>query len=149
VRRILLALHGKRLAFFDDVGCELGRVAAADVFHGMRGSVRDEQHFAGLDRHRRLAIELILKHAFDDIDELFARMAVLGGGRPRRKIDAHLDDLASRDAQIVLHEVGALEPRELRLRRLLCQSACDNQQYYRYDSNCFHVDLLRPQIDSC
>ena len=44
----------------------------------MDRSGRNEQHVAGLQRHRRLAIERVLKRAFEDIDDLFAVMRVPG-----------------------------------------------------------------------
>jgi hypothetical protein len=56
-----------------------------------------------------------------------------------------LYDLASRDAEIVLLEIGARDSRLLRLRLLRSaqhQSASDRQHRYREDSSCFHVDLL-------
>ena len=65
-------------------------------------SVRDEQDLAGLERHRRPAVELILQHTFDDVDEFFARMRVPGRGHSRGDIDERLNDLASGDAEIVL-----------------------------------------------
>jgi hypothetical protein len=42
----------------------------------------DEQDVAGLERHRRLARNLILHQAFEDMDDLFARMRVLGETTP-------------------------------------------------------------------
>src|SRR5262245_52510610 len=104
-----LGQHDERLAFFDDVRGELCGVAAADVFHRVDRSGRNKQDIAGLERHRRPALELILEQAFDGVDDLFARMAVPGGDYPGREIDAHLDDLAPRNAQIVLLEIGALD----------------------------------------
>ena len=49
-------------------------VNAADVLRRVDRSGRDEQDVAGLERHRRLALDLILQQAFEDIDDLFARM---------------------------------------------------------------------------
>ena len=66
------------LAFFDDVRGDFRCVAAADVLHRVRYFRRDEQHIAGLERHRRPALERVLQQTFDDIDELFARMRVIG-----------------------------------------------------------------------
>jgi hypothetical protein len=58
-------------------------------------------------------------------------MAVRGERHPGSEIDAHLDDLASRDAQIVPLQLGALDSRLLRLRRVQHQAASDdyNRQY--------------------
>ena len=52
--------------------------------------------------------------AVDGVDDLFARMLVRGGHDPRGEIDAHLDNLASRDAEVVLLEIGARDSRRLR-----------------------------------
>ena len=70
-----LAQHEKRLAFLDDVGGELAGIAAADVLHFVGRTVRDEQHLAGLDGHRRPTVEPIFQLALDDVDELLAGMA--------------------------------------------------------------------------
>ena len=70
------AAFDKRLPIFDDIRGELRRVAAADVLRRVDRSSRDEQDLAGLERHRRLALELILQRSFDDVDDLFARMAL-------------------------------------------------------------------------
>ena len=43
-----LAQHNERLAFFDDVGGELRRVAAPDIFRCVDRSGRDEQDLAAL-----------------------------------------------------------------------------------------------------
>src|SRR5262245_47936368 len=82
----------KWLPFFDDIRCELRRVDRAG---------RDEQDVAGLERRRRSALDLILQRAFEDMDNLFARMPVLAKRHSRVELDAHLDDLASWDAEIV------------------------------------------------
>src|SRR5688572_1620014 len=62
-----LTQHDERLPFFDDIRGELRRVAAADVLHRVDLSGRDEQDVAGLERHRRLALQLILEQPFDHI----------------------------------------------------------------------------------
>jgi hypothetical protein len=66
----------------------------------------------------------------------------LGASTPGGDIDARLDDLASGDAQIVLLEIGALGSRQLRLRHVERQAACDDQRRCRDDSSRFHVSLL-------
>ena len=55
----------------------------------------------------------------------------LGDDRSRVEVDAHLDDLASGDAEIVPLEIGSLDSRLLRLRHVQRQTACDDQQRYR------------------
>src|SRR5437867_10038767 len=138
-----LGHHNERLPFFDDIRGEFRPVAAADVLCCVDRSGRDEQDLAGLERHRRLALDLILQGAFDDIDDLFARMTVLTERHPGGEIDAHLDVLASGDAQIVPLEIGALNSRLLRPRHVQRQTACGDQRRYRDDSSRhFHVDLL-------
>jgi hypothetical protein len=69
-------------------------------------------------------------------------MTVPAERRPWGKIDAHLDDLASGDAEIVPQEIGALDSRLLHLRRVQCETACDQQHSLRNDSRRFHVDFL-------
>jgi hypothetical protein len=50
---------------FNDIRGEFRRVAAAHVLRRVYCSGRDEQDFAGMKRHRRPSIDLILKRAFD------------------------------------------------------------------------------------
>ena len=87
---------------------------------------------------------MILEQAFDGIDDLFARMAVLGGDHPGGKIDAHLDDLASGDAQIVPLEIGALDSRQLRPRHVQRQTAYDDHHGYRMSRVVFMWTSFRP-----
>ena len=75
----------------------------------MRRAIGNEQHLALLHRHRRPSVEPIFEHTFDDIDELFARMAVTGGEHAFGNVDPHLDDLAAGDAEIFLHQRRALD----------------------------------------
>ena len=65
-----------------------------------------------------------------------------GERHSRGEIDAHLDDLASGDAEIVPQQIGALDSRLLRLRHVQRQTASDDQRRYRHDSSRFHVNLL-------
>ena len=62
----------ERFAFFHDVGGEPHAVAAGDVLRGVDRSGGDEQDIAGLQRHRRLTVELILERAIEHVDDLFA-----------------------------------------------------------------------------
>ena len=57
------------------------------------------------------------------IDDLLTRMAVIGCQHPGGDIDAHLDDLASWDTQIMLLQIGALDSRLL----CLCQTVAGEQ----------------------
>src|SRR5262249_42519367 len=100
----------RRLAFLEHVGGKLGRVGAAGVLRRVDGAGRDEQDVAGLERHRRLALDVILQRAFEHVDDLLARMGVPGEGGARGEVDAHLEDLASADAEIVALQVGAPDP---------------------------------------
>src|SRR5262249_3418921 len=102
----------------------------------------NEQDVAGLERHGRLALDLILERAFEDIDDLFSRMRMPGERNSRRELNAHLDNLASGDTEIVPLEIATLDSRLLRLRRTKRQTACDDQHRCRHDSSRFHVDLL-------
>jgi hypothetical protein len=54
-----------------------------------------------LERYRRLVLELVLEHAFEDVGDLCTRMRVFTEGHSRVEIYTHLDDLAPGDAQIV------------------------------------------------
>src|SRR6202021_4217800 len=72
----------------------------------------------------------------------FARMRISGDLRPGEEIPAHLDGLASGDAEIVPLEFGALDGSLLRVRHAQRRAACDDQQRYCADSNRFHVSLL-------
>src|SRR5262249_29449612 len=108
----------ERHTFLDDIRGELRGVDAADVLRRVDRSGRDEQDVAGLKRHRRPALDLIFQQAFDDINDLFARMPVPAERHSRGEIYAHLDDLASRGAEIVSLEIGALDARLLRRRRV-------------------------------
>src|SRR5260370_4200404 len=131
----------QRLAFLDDVGGQLTAGAAADVFRRVDRSGGNEENIAGLERHRRLVLDLILERACEDIDDLFARMRMLAERHAGRKIDAHLDGLASGGAEIVPLQVGTLDARLLRLRRRQRQTACDNQRRQSHASNRLHVNL--------
>jgi hypothetical protein len=92
---------------------------------------------------------------FDDVRSELRRVAaadvlcrVDGSGRDELdfagEIDAHLDDLASMDAQIVLLEIGARDSWRLRARDLQRQRARHDQHRYRDDSSRFHGDLRSP-----
>src|SRR4051812_40834359 len=107
---VLLASHEQRLAFFDDVGGELRRLAGTDVAHRVGCTGGDEKDLAGFQCDRRLTIEGILQRTFDDIDDLFARMGVPRKRYSRIELDEHLVDLASGHAEIVALKVGALHP---------------------------------------
>ena len=142
-----LAQREKRLAFLDDVGGELGGLADADVLHRVWRSVRDEQHLAGLDDHRRPAVELILERTFGDVDEFFARMRVPDGRHAGTEFDEHLDDLAPGGAEIVAQEIGALDVTQthfMSLRHGQGQDGRDEQGCCCRDgAMCFHDVLLR------
>src|SRR4249919_2385691 len=100
-----------RFPFFEDIRGKLLRDAAADVLRRVDRSGWDEEDVAGLERHWRLALDLILQRALEDIDDLFARMRVLAEGRSRVEVNAYLEGLASGDAEIVPLQVRALDSR--------------------------------------
>ena len=70
---VVRSLHQRdeRLPFLDDIRGELRPVAAADVLNPVDRSGRDEEDVAGLIRRWRLALDLILQRAFEDVDDLF------------------------------------------------------------------------------
>src|SRR5260370_34997903 len=100
--------YDERFAFFDDIAAELRGVAAADILRRVNRPGRDEQDAAGLERHRRLALDLIPQRAFEHIDDLFARMRVPAERRSLGEIDAPLDDLESGSAEVVPLQIGPL-----------------------------------------
>src|SRR5262245_19666662 len=101
----------ERLAFLDDIRGELGSVDGVDILCRVDRSIRNEQDVAGLERHRRLALDFIYERAFEDIDDLFARVLMPGRHLSWSDVDAYLDGLAPGDAKIVPLEVGAFRPR--------------------------------------
>src|SRR5215218_4051113 len=87
--------HDERLPFFNDIRGEFRPVAAADVLRRVDRSGRDEQDLAGLERHRRLALDPVLQRAFEDVDDLFTRMTMPAERRPGVELDSRLHDLAA------------------------------------------------------
>src|SRR5262245_56434892 len=83
---------------------------------------RDGQGFAALVDGRR-TLDLVLERPFEDVDELFAWMCVPDRRRVRGEIDAGLDDLAARDAQILTLEIRPCDPGRL-LHRHSVTSSC-------------------------
>src|SRR5712692_8440730 len=120
--------RNERLPIFDEIRGELRSVARADVLRAVDGSCRDEQDVTGLDRPRRLALDLIFERAFEDIDDLFAAMRVPGGDISRVEVNAHRTDLASGNAEIVELQVGSFASRLLRLRPVRRETAADDQR---------------------
>src|SRR4051794_28817058 len=70
------SLHQREegLPLLDDVGGKLTAGYAAGVPGRMDRFRRNEEHVAGLQRHRRLVLELIFERAFEDIDDFLAGM---------------------------------------------------------------------------
>src|SRR5439155_24513563 len=104
-----LDYHEERLPLFDEIRGELCRVAAAYVLHCVDRFGRDEQDVARVVRRRRLTFDLGLQRPFEDIDDLFARIVVFHGRRLGADVDSVLDDLTSRDAEVVLLKICALD----------------------------------------
>src|SRR3954469_14220854 len=104
-----LAKREQRLALLDEIRGELRGPAAAHVFRRMRRPVRNEERFAGLERHRGPTFKLVFQEAFCDVDDLFAGMRVPGRRHPWTEFNEGLDDLASGNAQIVPQEVRTLD----------------------------------------
>src|SRR5262245_22451501 len=92
----------ERLALLDEVGGELGAVAGADVPHRVDGLGRHDQGLAGFVRLRRPAVDRVLERAFEDVDDLLARVHVPDGGSLRAELDPILDQLAPGDAEVVV-----------------------------------------------
>ena len=119
----------ERLAFLDDIGCELGRVAGADVLRRMDRRSRNEKDVAGLGLDNS-AVDLVLPRPFDHIDDLFARMRVARKRISRVEIDAYLHDLTSRHAEVLSLQLGAFRSRRLRLDDVQCHGACYHEHPY-------------------
>src|ERR1700754_147900 len=83
---------------------------------------RNEVDLAGLEYDWRLAIDLVFHQAFEDIDDLFARMRVPGGRHAGVYVNAHLDGLASGGSEVLLLKIGAADRRLGLTWRLLRQS---------------------------
>ena len=66
----------------------------------------------------------------------------LGGRHSRIDLDARLNDFASGGAEIVPLQIDAPRSRQLRLRHVKRQTACDDQHRTRHDSSRFRVNLL-------
>src|ERR1700694_1527828 len=73
-------------------------------------------------------------------------MRVLAEGYSRSKVDAHLDGLASGDAEIVPLQVGPLDSRLLSLRYVQRQNASDDQRRYRHDSHGLHLNTAHVEF---
>src|SRR3954454_2677418 len=84
----LLHQREERLALLGDVGGEVTAGDTAEVPGRMGRSGRDEEHVAALQRHRRLAPELIFELAFEDINDFLAGMRVLAKGHAGGEVDA-------------------------------------------------------------
>src|SRR3954466_13840771 len=100
-------------------------------------------------RDPRLAVHLVLHRSLKDVDDLFARMRVPAERYSRAEVDAHLDDLASGDAEILLLEIGTFDSRLLRSRRVHAQTGSDDDCCHRNPVRSFHVNLLeymKPEV---
>jgi hypothetical protein len=71
----------------------------------------NKEDIACPERYRRLSLDLILKRAFQDVDDLFARMRMSAESRSRLEVDAHLDGFASSRSKVVPLQVGSLGTR--------------------------------------
>jgi hypothetical protein len=145
-RQSSLRQREQRFALLDDVGGEFAAGDVAGIFRRMGRSGGDEEHVAGLERHRRVVLDLIFERALDDIDDLFARMRMLGEGDARLDVDAHLDDFASGNAEILPLQIGALDLRWLGQRGVWRQGACSDQGGGREGSCRFHQIVGHVQL---
>ena len=101
----------------------------------------DEEDAASFQYHRRLTVHLIFQRAFDDIDDLFARMPVPAERRSGVQLDKHLDDLASGHAEIVPLEIGTPDSRLLRPDHVQRQTASDDERRHRNGSRCLSCEV--------
>src|SRR6186997_2211938 len=79
----------------------------------MDGFGGNRQRLARAHRGRRFAVYLVLERPLEHVDDLLARMPVSDRRRVRVDLDAVLDDLTPRHAEVVPLEVGAGESRNL------------------------------------
>ena len=105
-----LGQHEQGLALLDEIGRELRSVPGADILHRVDRLGRDEEDVARLESRRRFPLDFVLQRAFEDVDDLLARMLVPDRRRLRSDVDTVLDDLASGGAEIALLEVRACDP---------------------------------------
>jgi hypothetical protein len=70
-------------------------------------SGRDEQHVAGLERHRWVVGELIFERAFEHVNDLFAGVTMSRKRRSRGEVDARLEGLSSRDSEVMALKIDA------------------------------------------
>src|SRR6185295_3784761 len=127
----------ERLALLDDVGGELTTGDAAGIPRRMRRVGGNEEDVSGLERDRRLVADLILKRAFEDVDDLFAGVGVLAERHAGREVDAYLDGLASGCTEIVPLQVGSRDPALLRLRAEWRQNSSGDKRRH-----CHHLHLV-------
>src|SRR5688572_23471113 len=97
----------------------------------MLRSSRDERDVACFERLHVFPVELKFPGALDHIHGLFAVMRVHGQSYARVDFDAHLNYLATRNAEIMSLQLGTLDSLLLRRRELQCQRAHDGEQRYR------------------
>ena len=74
--------------------------------HRLRGN---GQRLAGPIRPLADTVDVVLERPFDDVDDLLARMPVSDRLRLRGDLDAVLDQLAPRRAQVEVLEIGAVD----------------------------------------
>jgi hypothetical protein len=67
----------------------------------MHHSIWHEQDISRLPCQRRLAIDIVFNGAFEDVDNLFARMPVPGEGCTGREFDPQLPHFPAGDAEIM------------------------------------------------
>jgi hypothetical protein len=114
-RACSLDQHDERLRFFDEMRGEPRHVGGAYVLHHADRFGRDEKTLSALTVVGGLPSTSYPSDPFEDVDDPFARMLVLEGWRFRADVHAVLDDFASGYTEIVLLEIGALDPRRLLL----------------------------------
>jgi hypothetical protein len=142
IRSGSLAHHYQRFPFLDQIRRQLSAVAVADVLRRVDCAGWDEQHVAGFQRHRWLAVHLVFQRPFEDIDDFLARVRVLAERYARTEVDANLDDLSPRDAEIVLLEIGTRDSRLLRSRHVTGYVGSEDDCRHRNALRCFHVSPL-------
>jgi hypothetical protein len=109
----LLDQREERLAFLNGIRGEFRPLAAADIPGRMNCPGGNEQDVTSLERYGRLALDLVLQGAFQDVDGLFARVGVLAKRGSRVEVNARLHHFAAGNAQVVPLEFGALDARRL------------------------------------
>src|SRR5436190_9879671 len=98
----------KGLSFFDDISCQLFRIATADVPHRVDCLGGDEYYLACFSSHGSHAFNKIFQRTFEHINYLFSWMLMFWRRFSGPDSDHHLQHLSPRCAQIMALELDSI-----------------------------------------